>query len=219
MTEETGGTGRCLIIAAGPMGEYGAILRKAAPRAGDRVLCVDGGYRHAAGLGLTPEAVIGDLDSLGDAPAGVRVLRFPPEKDQTDTVLAIDYALRQGCRELCILGGLRGRLDHTYANFCALQYIYHHGATGSILDADNEVYLLEAGSVSFPHRKDTYISVFPFGERAGGVTERGLKYPLEDATLHSDFPLGVSNEFAAPTAVISAEKGPLLIILSQKEKA
>jgi thiamine pyrophosphokinase len=206
---------RCVIITAGPMGDYEPL--KPLLRPDDTIICADGGLIHAKTLGVTPSVAIGDFDSApAPAQGDIDVLRFKCEKDETDTILAIDYALGQGYRDFLILGGLRGRLDHTVANFSALMHLYTHGGTGLITDAANEVRLLLGGEMRLPRREGFYVSVFPFEGEATGVTERGLKYPLTDARLDCTFPLGVSNQFSADEAVISVKSGTLLIILSKE---
>ena len=207
-----------MIVLSGPMGDYARV--RGLFRPDDFVICADGGLVHARALGLTVRMLVGDLDSLGTPPPdGVPVLRFPPEKDDTDTLLAIDWALAQGRRDFLLVGGLRGRLDHTVANFSALLHLCRAGAQGFIADGDNEAHMLLKGTMRFPRREGWYISAFPFDREACGVTERGLKYPLEEAVLRNDRVLGVSNEFTdAPAAEITVRQGPLLLILSKKEK-
>lgn len=208
---------RCVIVLSGPMGAYERV--RGLFRRDDFVLCADGGLIHARALGLPVRMLVGDMDSLGfPPPAGLPLLRFPPEKDDTDTFLAVDWALKKGFRKFLLVGGLRGRLDHTVTNFSVLLHLCRAGAAGMIADGDNEAHMLLSGVMRFPRRPGWYISAFPFEHEARGVCERGLKYPLENATLHNDREgLGVSNEFTdAPVAEISAERGPLLIILSKK---
>jgi thiamine pyrophosphokinase len=204
---------RCVIITAGPLGE--CPLLRPLLSGSDFIVCADGSADNARALGAQPQAAVGDFDSA-PAPEGVEVLRYKSEKDQTDTILAIDYGLSRGFRNFLILGGLSGRLDHTVANFSALMYIYRHGAEGYITDGDNEVRLLLPGKMRLARREGFHVSVFPFGGQAGGVTERGLKYAADGAVLDCGYPIGVSNEFAAPEAEISLTSGALLIILSRE---
>jgi thiamine pyrophosphokinase len=206
---------RCIIIISGPLGEAEPL--KKLIRTDDYIICVDGGYEHATALCAVPDIVIGDFDSLkSELPPSLPVLRFKKEKDETDTILAIDYALAQGYREMVLIGGLKGRLDHTYANFSALLHLHLGGGRGYFADADNEVYILIEGEIRLSRREGYYLSVFPFGQEALGVSERGVKYTLNGARLENSSPLCVSNEFTSEEAVISVEKGPILIILSKE---
>lgn len=197
------------------MGDYEP-LKASVDIKNDVIICADGGTRHLDGLCLKPNYVIGDLDSTGELPVGVEVLKFKSEKDETDTMLAVMQGLKLGFHEFLILGGLKGRLDHTYANLSTLLYLSRHGGFGSIRDADNEAFIVENGQISFKKRTGCYISVFPFGGDATGVTEKGFKYELCDAILHADFPNGVSNEFLEDEGSISVKTGALLIILSRE---
>jgi thiamine pyrophosphokinase len=206
---------RCLIVTAGPMGPYEPL--KQLVRENDFIVCADGGLLHARNLGLRADAVVGDFDSLKTpVEEGIRVLRYKSEKAETDTILAIDLAIAEGCNDFLILGGLRGRLDHTFANLSALLYLHSRGFTGHIADADNEAYILLPGEMRLRRREGWYVSVFPFGGEALGVTERGMKYSLEDAKMDCAYPNGVSNEFKDDEAVIFLKNGTLLIILSKE---
>lgn len=207
---------RCVIVLAGPMADAQAVRPLVRPD--DFVICADGGLDRARSLGLVPRLLVGDLDSLaGTPPEGLPLLRYRPEKDETDTELAIDWALDKGYRDFLLLGGLGGRLDHTVANFSALLHLCRSGAAGFFADGGSEARMLLAGSLRLPRRDGWYVSIFPFEGAAEGVTERGLKYSLTDARLSGDRALGVSNEFTdAPEGVISVKRGPLLVLLSKK---
>lgn len=206
---------RCVIVTGGPMNGYER-LRGFLNGSSDFVVCADGGVRHLKPLGLKPDVVIGDFDSAGELPENVKAVKFNSEKDETDTVLALHHGLSKGYRNFLILGGLSGRLDHTYANLCTLRYMYHGGGRGFFADGSNEAYYIENGSITLKNRKGWYVSVFPFGLEASGVTETGLKYSLEDAVMHTGFPNGVSNEFVpGQDGRITVKKGSLLIILSE----
>lgn len=196
------------------MGDYAALGKLIKPD--DYIICADGGANHLKGLQIIPDIIIGDMDSVCELPDGVKKERFKAEKDETDTMLAVKSALSKGYRDILLLGGLRGRLDHTFANLSTLQYIAHHEANGCFIDSDNEAYFIENGSMTFKKRDGYYISVFPFGGDAVGVTEKGFKYALDNAVMKTDFPNGVSNEFLDETGEISVKDGALLIIISKK---
>ena len=149
---------RCFIFAAGSF--YG--LREA-PKAGDVIIAADAGFRLCRELGLTPDLLLGDFDSMEEPKDFAHLIRVPVEKDDTDTMLAVREGLREGCTEFRIYGGTGGkRLDHTLANFQALLYLRRHGARGYLYDDDfcwtameDETLTLErqvdcASSPSFP---------------------------------------------------------------------
>lgn len=179
------------------------------------LIAADGGLRHTRALGLTPDAVLGDFDSLGYTPRGANV--FPVEKDDTDAMLAVRLGLEKGCGEFLLYGSLDGpRLDHTVANFQTLQYLADRGAVGYLVGNTTLVTLVKNGQITFPAGKSGTISVFCMGADALGVTEEGLYYGLKAGTLSSGFPLGVSNHFTGDPARISVENGSLLVLWERK---
>ena len=181
----------------------------------DYILAADGGLAHTEKLGLKPNCILGDFDSLGYEPAGSDV--FPVEKDDTDAMLAIKRGLRLGYEEFLLYGSLDGpRLDHTVANFSALQYLADHGATGYLVGKDYLVTVVKDGKLSFDETAEGVISVFCMGRDAEGVTIQGLHYELEKGALSAGFPLGVSNHFVGKRSEISVENGSLLVMYGRK---
>ena len=195
---------RCVIFCAGGC-EYAELLP------GDYIIAADGGLHHCRRLGIQPDEILGDFDSLGSIPEGASV--FPVEKDDTDAMLAVKRGLSLGFREFLFYGSLDGpRLDHTVANFQMLLYLAEHGARGTLVGLRQKVTLIQNGALRFPAGMRGSISVFAMGGDAEGVTLRGLYYPLENGRLTCGFPLGVSNHFTGDEAEITVEKGNLLII-------
>ena len=196
----------CLIFCAG---EFNGLLRPVAP--GDFVIAADGGLAHTEKLGIRPDLILGDFDSLGYTPEGAQV--HPIEKDDTDTMLAIKEGLRLGHKEFILYGSLDGpRLDHTVANFQALRFLADHGARGFLVGLGQIVTLIQNDTLEFPAGMEGNISVFAQGGDARGVTIKGLYYELENGSLSCGFPLGVSNHFTGREGEISVEEGSLLII-------
>ena len=198
--------GTCVIFCAAA---FDALLRPI--EKDDFVIAADGGMEHTEKLGITPNEILGDFDSLGYTPRGSRV--FPVEKDDTDAMLAVRRGLQLGYREFLLYGSLDGpRLDHTVANFQTLQFLCDHGARGILVGREMLVTAVKNGSISFPAGAGGTVSVFCMGADARGVTLKGLYYPLEKGTLTCGFPLGVSNHFTGEAAEISVEDGSLLVI-------
>ena len=199
---------RCFVFAAGTF--YGLRQR---PLPGDLVIAADAGYHICRAEGIQPDLLLGDFDSM-DAPADVSHLcRLPVEKDDTDTLAALRYGLAQDCREFHIYGGTGGRrLDHTLANLQSLLFLRRQGAQGFLYDDDFLWTVIENESLSLTREADWgLVSIFCLGDRADGVSLRGLQYPLEDAVLTSDFPLGVSNHFAQSSASVAVRRGALAV--------
>lgn len=202
--------GRCVIFCAGGFDTLIAPIQK-----DDYIIAADGGFAHIQRLGLTADATLGDFDSLGYVPENANV--FPVEKDDTDTMLAIRHGLSKGYREFLLYGTLDGpRLDHTVANFQALNYLADNGATGHLIGLSQIATVVKNSSVCFDAGAKGILSVFCLGADARGVTLEGLQYPLENGTLSAGFPLGVSNHFIGQNAKISVTDGSLLLLYDRQ---
>ena len=198
---------RCFIFAAGTF--YGLRER---PAPGDLVIAADAGYRVCQQAGIVPDLLLGDFDSM-DQPDFPNIRRSPVEKDDTDTMLAVKTALEEGCDTVYIYGGTGGkRLDHTLANLQTLLFIRRRGARGYLYADDFVWTAVENGSLTIEKTVGWGLfSVFCLGDRAEGIDETGFQYPLADAVLTPEFPLGVSNHILEPTATITVRKGALAI--------
>lgn len=194
----------CYVVGAAP------ICADFAPRPGDKVVAADGGTAHLRARGMTPDLVMGDFDSSAQ-PTGGAVAVYPPEKDDTDTMLALKWGWTQGYRRFRLLGGTGGRADHTMANVQALAWLAARGGRGVLVAPDACVTVVRDGSLHFRARAEGTVSVFAYGGEARGVTLTGLYYPLENGTLSPDFPLGVSNHFTGAPVSIRVTVGVLLV--------
>lgn len=180
------------------------------------VICADGGYVLAKKMGIKPDVIIGDFDTLtSQPPSEYEIIRHPVEKDDTDTMLAVKLALNRGYKHLVICGAVGGRLDHTIANIQTLRYILKHGAYGELAGDGNFITMQGPGVKVYSRMKGYYFSMFSYTEECTGITATGFKYPLKDAVLKNSFPLGVSNQVTGKSGVVSLEKGILLIIFSE----
>ena len=165
----------------------------------DLVIAADGGLNYVNQLGLTPDIILGDFDSLGYVPEGANV--YPVEKDDTDAMLAIRQGLERGFCRFVLYGCLDGpRLDHTVAALQSLQFLADRGAIGYLMGLQYIAAAVQNGSLRFPADAAGILSLFCMGEDAKGVTLENLQYTLSNATLTSHFPLGVSNHFIGKEA-------------------
>lgn len=180
------------------------------------IIACDKGCQYLLEAGLRPGLLVGDFDSYaGPLPQGVPVLDLPREKDDTDTMAAVRYAVRQGYAALRLYCALGGRLDHLLGNLQAGAFAARHGMAVAILGARDTVYLLREGSLILPPVPGRSLSLLSLSDRCQGVCIRGVQYPLEDAELTNTFPIGVSNEWRG-TAELSLRSGILAVILSEK---
>ena len=199
---------RCFIFAAGSF--YGLRER---PAPGDFVIAADAGYRICQKENLRPDLLLGDFDSMEPPADLTHVRRLPVEKDDTDTLAALKAGLEQGCDAFFIYGGTGGkRLDHTLANVQSLLFLRRRGARGFLFDDDFIWTVMENEALTVARTVEWGLfSAFCLGDRAEGVDEEGFQYPLKDAVLTPDFPLGVSNHILEPEARITVRKGVLAV--------
>lgn len=199
---------RAFIFAAGSF--FGLRER---PAEGDLVIAADAGYRVCQTAGIVPTLLLGDFDSMAQPEDFANVHRSPVEKDDTDTMLAVKTALEQGCNEVFLYGGTGGkRLDHTLANLQTLLYLRRRGARGWLYDDDFIWTVIEDESITVPKTVEWgLLSLFCLGDRAEGIDLTGLQYPLRNAVLTPEFPLGVSNHVVAEEACVTVRKGALAV--------
>ncbi len=194
----------CVIFCAGSFDAPVAPIEK-----DDYIIAADGGYAHTKALGLTPNCILGDFDSLGYIPEGAQV--FPVEKDDTDAALAIRHGLSLGFKKFILYGALEGpRLDHTFAACQNLLFLDKQGAQG-VLVGKSQCVTTVSRKMQFPKEASGTVSLFAVGGPAEGVTIENLHYILQNGTLTPDFPLGVSNHFIGAPATIRVAKGTLLV--------
>jgi len=211
------GVTRAAILANGRLGG-GADLRRRLRRA-EMVICADGGLRAARRLGVRPDVAIGDFDSASRAimgwarSAGVLMITHSVEKDKTDAELALDYALKKGAREVEFFGALGGRLDHLLANV-GLMFAAEPRARLRILDGKTEAFLAQ-GRTPLGARHGDLVSLLSLSRRSSGITTRGLKYPLRNATIRQGSSLGISNEVVSLPASVTVRTGRLLVVVTR----
>ncbi len=199
--------GICYIVGAGEFND--SYLR---PCAQDYIIAADAGYLFLQAINVMPDLIVGDFDSMQAIPNSENIVRLPQEKDDTDMLAALRLGMKKGYVEFVILGGTGGRIDHTIANIQCLTYLSKRNCKGHIYSPNYEMQVVTNGSIAFPPFSHGMISVFSMGNSASGVYLYGLKYPLKNATVTNDFPIGVSNEFIGEESRVEVKKGSLLVI-------
>lgn len=197
----------CIIIGAGELTVDEIVCPPEA-----LVIAADGGYSYCERLGIVPDIIIGDFDSLGKIPDGKNVVHLPVEKDDTDTSSAVKMGLNAGCSVFHIYGGTGGRLDHTLANIQIITGLAQNKKNACLYGKDFIITAVTDSSLHFDKGMHGIVSVFSAGDTAKGVYETGLKYSLTDALLTNTFPVGVSNELIGEEADISVRAGTLIIV-------
>ena len=203
---------RCVIISGGDFCPVANL------RADDFIIACDKGYEYARLLGLVPNLIIGDFDSYsGELPRGIPTQTLPCEKDDTDTMHAVKYAVDKGFDEIMLSCALGGRLDHLLANIQSCLYAVQRGVGAAMADKSTDIRFLQKGSLTLPAVKNSSLSLLSASEKCTGVCISGVKYPLDRAVLLQSYPLGVSNEWTADEARVSVESGILMIVMSKKQ--
>lgn len=193
------------------------------------IIAVDGGLKAAHKMGLRPDIIIGDFDTVSPAllntyetQSDVKVIRLLPEKDDTDTEAAVRYAIKNGIKKIDILGATGSRFDHTYANMFLLKMALEQNVMIYLYTGLSKIYLIH-GKREYC-RKDffgKYISFLQFDGSASGVTIKGFKYDVSefDFDTRKTYRLGVSNEPLSDRAYIEIKEGYMLAIESLEDNA
>jgi thiamine pyrophosphokinase len=205
---------RAIIIANGILSDPASA--KMMLRSDDYIIAADGGLRNAYAAGITPHTLVGDFDSISSSEldeaenTGVQILRYPPEKDETDLELAIRHAFEKNASEIVVMGAQGGRLDQTLGNIALLADV-PAGVNIRLDDGHEEVHLIR-NSIVITGKPGDVVSLIPWGTEAMGVVTEGLRYPLKGETLHPQKTRGISNEMLKPQASVSLSQGTLIVI-------
>ena len=187
------------------------------------VVCADGGLDHAARLGLDPQIIVGDFDSV--TPAGLAAATAAGQatirrydhatKVETNTELAVLAALDAGATRLVITGALGGRWDHSLANIALLVHPRLAGRDARIVTADTEIRLARGPArLLIAGAPGDLVSLLAFSPAVSGITTAGLHFPLHDEPLYCGLGRGISNVLLAGAAHVTCTQGDLLIVVT-----
>ena len=208
---------KCIIIANGEINDYPYHRRYIDE--GDCIICADGGGRHALAMGLKPDYLMGDFDSLApdlleelkslDNPP--KLVKFPSEKDKSDSQLAVEFAMTLNPDSIIIMGGTGSRLDHTLATITLLAM--YPDVNIHVVDDTNDLYLTTDRAV-IKGKPGDEVSILPLTPVVKGVTTKGLKWPLVNKTIEMGSSLGISNVLLENEAEFTLTEGKLLVLRS-----
>ena len=190
---------------------------------GEYLISADGGLRHIRELGLKPDLVIGDLDSISKDDSKwisenqIEIRKFPETKDQTDLELALLAAVDRGGDPITVVGALGGRIDQTLTNIFLLLMPELQNVDVRLDDGKEELFLIQAHGYVTGKKGDT-VSLLPLLSPVMGIRTKGLKYPLKDEILFPERSRGVSNEMDSDKAEIRMKSGVLLCIHTRNIK-
>ena len=212
---------RSIIFANGILNHSGNVLKILTPD--DLIIAADGGAGHCLDLGIKPDAVIGDFDSLSPGhlnqlkKTGTEIIRHPVRKNCTDLELALKLAVDRGADEILIFGALGRRWDMTIANIFMLAAPVPAQSQVRIIDGFQEIMLLCAMKPHSIHgRAGDILSLVPLSGDVHGITLGGLEYPLQDDILKFGATRGISNVLVDDTATVYFKQGQLLCILESR---
>jgi len=207
----------CLFL-NGQVGDLKKIGSKISRYTYDLIVGVDGGANYLHKLGLGPDYVVGDLDSIDRETINffnnqkTEFRRYPSKKNETDTELAIWLAQEAGASNIDLYGALGARVDHEIANIYLLYYILEKGIAPRIIGEDVEINIVRNGSIDIYGKADDLVSIIPFKDDAKGVTLEGLEYSLDDYDMKFSVPRGISNVMLKDNCRISVKDGVLLVV-------
>lgn len=206
---------RIVIISGGQIDDYSWYkdfwLRE------DLIICADSGVDHARKLGVVPYLIVGDLDSATQdslqyfQQLGSKIIAYNPEKSQTDTQIALEYALERNPDEIVFLAATGDRLDHTWSNILLLTSLIEKQIKAVIVRKAEELSLI-TDRVEIKGQIGEIVSLLPITPKVTGIKTKGLKYSVPGGFFTISNPYGVSNEMIEKDASIEIEEGILLMI-------
>ena len=216
---------RIIIFANGELPDLDAA--RTLLQAGDYLIAADGGVNHLLKMGILPEIVIGDLDSVDEdtlfqlTSAEVNIEQYSEDKDETDIELALGYAVEMRPSAILIVGGLGGRLDQTLANLSILTDPMLPKIDIRLDDGLEEAFFCrvsaeKGGQVEVRGRSGDTVSLIPWHGPVEGVSTEGLQWPLYGETLYPDKSRGISNVMLSESASVKIENGLLLVVHRRK---
>jgi len=185
----------------------------------DYIICADSGIVHCDFLGLEADLWVGDFDSSDfdefsklNAASKSKVIKLNPMKDDTDTEFALGCAVKEGYKDIVLIGGIGTRLDHSIANVFLMEKLIKDGVTLTLVNENNVLHLVENASISLKKNNMKYISILPLDTIR--VTNKGFLYPLDSELLYRNSSRGVSNELTDEVGIITVDGGCALVIES-----
>lgn len=204
----------CAIFAAGD--EVDPAIVRSYIQPNTFIITADAGYSACVRCGFSPNLLVGDFDSQAAPITDAETIKLNPVKDDTDTAVAFQEAVKRGFRRIVLFGATGGRLDHSFANFDLCAFAAGQGVELLIADNHHKIFALKAETVTIVGDKTKYVSVFAVGGPCT-LSLEGFYYPLKDYTFTPFCGLGVSNETVEEKATIAVKQGTALIFITDKD--
>lgn len=200
---------KVLVIAGGELKNSEIINKKIQDNIYDLTIAVDSGYDNAKKLNITPHIVIGDLDSVQELDFNGKIIKYNPEKDETDLMLACEY--EKNAKFIDIICATGNRLDHFMVNLSILEQLYTKGVQSRIIDEKNIISVLK-GKKNYVN-VSKYISILPITNEIE-MSCSNLKYNADKLIVKREKIISVSNEAISNEFQIDISKGEAFIIQS-----
>lgn len=207
-----------LLVSSGDINNYKALKNLASTH--DFIICADGGIRHLIQIGIDPDIIIGDLDSIDKNSMDyirdkkLDVIKYPVQKDETDTELAIIYLIDKGYEDITLVGVTGSRIDHTLSNIFLLKNLSHKNIKAKIIDDNNIIYFVDS-DLKLKRDDKYYVSVIPIIKEGVVVSLKGFLYPLVESRIQFGSSLGVSNRITSDYGEIIIHSGEAMIIVAK----
>ncbi len=214
---------KALIFANGKAKKGVMVHRALSDSEGALIIAADGGARIASDYDMSPDIVIGDMDSLSAEAlsnleaGGAQVVRHPLEKDETDLELTLIYTIEQGANWIRIIGAIGGRFDQMLANVYLLALPQLRDCDVALVAGNQMITLLRPGLHHLTGKSGDTISLLPISGDVAGISTRGMKYPLRDEVLVFGPARGISNVMLAAEASLTFSSGLLLCVHTDGE--
>lgn len=168
----------------------------------DLVIAADCGMNTARSLNIRPDVLMGDFDSstIPDDMRDIETIVSPAKKNDTDTMLAVKYAIARGAKSITLIGGTGGRIDHALSNVFLIEYLAKMEISAVLEDGRNRLRVLTGGKTVLKKERFTYFGVIALEDSVVSIS--GCKYPLDKAHLTRTEPYAVSNEIIGDHATI-----------------
>jgi len=209
---------RAVIFSNGDLADVSQVKKEL--KKSDLVIAANGGSKHCKTLGIVPDLVIGDLDSLDKKlkqeweRKNVAIISYPEDKNWTDTELALKQAIKQGYKEIVLAGFLGSRVDHVISNLLMMTDLIDKVDKLMIIEGQQEIYVIK-DRVEIKGKQGDLVSLIPLLKDCQGVTTEGLKYQLQGSILKFGKSRGVSNVMLGKKAEIRVKKGKLLVVYNR----
>lgn len=206
---------KAVIFAGGKLSDYKAAQEYL--KGADIIICADSGFHHAMGMGVVPDLLLGDMDSISGEDLkkakslGVEMQGFPREKDYTDTMLALEAARERGATSALLLAGIGDRPDHSLANAFLMLQAKKMGIELTLAGENWEMFLIY-DQAEISGQRGELLSLIPLSAEAVGIETQGLYYPLRGESISLGVPRGISNVFTGEKAVVKLKGGILLAV-------